>query len=94
MSNPPGTPRDEDVGGSYLHSFQNDNVRYLDVYILYYGFESTSNTFPLFMSSNESGMLAQCNTSSKSGKQVMLAGFYTNERALIVVQKLALSFCN
>lgn len=26
MSNPPGTPRDEDVGGSYLHSFQNENV--------------------------------------------------------------------
>uniref|UniRef100_A0A8C1U2S7 Single-stranded DNA-binding protein 3-like n=1 Tax=Cyprinus carpio TaxID=7962 RepID=A0A8C1U2S7_CYPCA len=25
MSNPPGTPRDEDVGGSYLHSFQNEN---------------------------------------------------------------------
>ncbi|KAI2661799.1 Single-stranded DNA-binding protein 3 [Labeo rohita] len=26
MSNPPGTPRDEDVGGSYLHSFQNENT--------------------------------------------------------------------
>uniref|UniRef100_A0AAY4BDW0 LisH domain-containing protein n=1 Tax=Denticeps clupeoides TaxID=299321 RepID=A0AAY4BDW0_9TELE len=25
MSNPPGTPRDDDVGGSYLHSFQNES---------------------------------------------------------------------
>uniref|UniRef100_A0A8C1JQK0 Single-stranded DNA-binding protein 3-like n=1 Tax=Cyprinus carpio TaxID=7962 RepID=A0A8C1JQK0_CYPCA len=33
MSNPPGTPRDEDVGGSYLHSFQNENVRFINFYI-------------------------------------------------------------
>uniref|UniRef100_A0A673KR60 Single-stranded DNA-binding protein 3-like n=1 Tax=Sinocyclocheilus rhinocerous TaxID=307959 RepID=A0A673KR60_9TELE len=33
MSNPPGTPRDEDVGGSYLHSFQNENVRLINFYI-------------------------------------------------------------
>lgn len=33
MSNPPGTPRDEDVGGSYLHSFQNESVRFINFYI-------------------------------------------------------------
>lgn len=26
MSNNLGTPRDDDTGGSYLHSFQNENV--------------------------------------------------------------------
>ena len=29
MSNNMGTPRDDDAGGSYLHSFQNENVSVL-----------------------------------------------------------------